>query len=142
MAEHRKAKKKSTMKSSAPTQGSKKADGSVSSTIFETVEKLVADGGMSRAAAFRQVAKQTGRKEGTVAVNYYYAAKKRGAKLRKRGSAAKTMGRPRATAQGTTRVQALLATLGQLINAQGVELEQLRRESQRFAALRQMLGKL
>lgn len=142
MAERRKAKKKSTGKSSAPTQGSKKADGSVSSTIFETVEKLVAESGMSRAAAFRQVAKQTGRKEGTVAVNYYYAAKKRGAKLRKRGPAAKAVGRPRAKTQGQSRVQGLLATLGELINAQAAELEQLRQESQRFTALRQMLGKL
>lgn len=111
-------------------------DGSISSGIFETVEKLIAGGAMSRAAAFRQVAKQTGRKEGTVAVNYYYAAKKRGTKLRKRRTGAAA---PRRGGGGSSRVQAALASLAQLIRAQSAELEALQRENARFAAIRKLI---
>jgi hypothetical protein len=133
MAERRKAKRK------APATSAKKSrpDGSISATIFETVEKLV-KGGLSRAAAFRQIAKETGRKEGTVAVNYYYAAKKRGTKLRKRGPARKVSAGK--SAGGPTRVLALLASLGQLIRAQAAELESLRSANQRFAEIRRLIG--
>lgn len=37
--------------------------------IYDAIEKLMASGKMKRAAAFRQHAKASGRKEGTVAVN-------------------------------------------------------------------------
>lgn len=111
-------------------------DGSISSGIFETVEKLIAGGAMSRAAAFRQVAKQSGRKEGTVAVNYYYAAKKRGTKLRKRRKGAAA---PRRVAGGSSRVLTVLASLEQLIRAQAAELDALRRENGRFAEIRRLI---
>ena len=130
--------RKSKTKKAAGKAGPKKArpDGSISSGIYDTVEKLVADGKMSRAAAFRQVAKQSGRKEGTVAVNYYYAAKKRGAKLRKRVRRKVASGR---AVGAPSRVLTVLASLEQLIRAQAAELETLRRENGRFAEIRKLI---
>ena len=140
MAERRKARRKAAKAPKAPATSAKKSkpDGSISATIYETVERLIGKGGMSRAAAFRQIAKETGRKEGTVAVNYYYAAKKRGAKSRTRRPGRKAAAGRRAG--GQTRVLALLDSLGQLIRQQAAELDALRRANERFAEIRRLIG--
>lgn len=66
-----------------------------SSTIYDCVEKLIAERKLTRAAAFRQIARETGRLEGTVGVNYYYAAKKRGVKFPKRRMPRKAIAGPK-----------------------------------------------
>ena len=122
----------------ASASNSKRPDGSISSCIYDAVEKLVAGGNMTRTAAFRQLSKQTGRKEGTVAVNYYYAAKKRGATRRKPGRPKAVKGVRRTGSP--SRIESVLASLTALIRAQESELSALRREGARFAELRRLIG--
>jgi hypothetical protein len=117
----------------------KRPDGSISSGIYDTVEKLTADGKMTRTAAFRRIAKESGRKEGTVAVNYYYMARKRGAKLRRRGrpktvASARRNGKP-------SKIGSALKSLTELIRAQETELAGLRRENERFAEIKKLMGR-
>jgi hypothetical protein len=110
----------------------------ISATIYDAIEKLMAGGKMKRAAAFRQHAKATGRKEGTVAVNYYYAAKKR-------GTAKRRPGRPKLAAAarngaGSSRIESVLMSLADLLRSQEAELASLRRDNERFAALRRLMA--
>lgn len=70
--------KKTTKKTLPQKAANKRPDGSISAKIFTQIEQMTASGKMKRSEAFRQLAQKTGRKEGTVAVNYYYAAKKQG----------------------------------------------------------------
>lgn len=133
--------RKKVTKKAAKARPAQSPKGSISATIYETIEKLVANNGLSRAAAFRQLAKTSGRKEGTVSVNYYYAAKKRGAKLRKRRRAGKaSAGAP--TRGGQSRVESLLGTLEELLRQQAAELEVLRRENGRFVEVRRLVKQL
>jgi hypothetical protein len=120
----------------AATTAPKKAG--VSATIYDAIEKLMAGGKMKRAVAFRQLAKQTGRKEGTVAVNYYYAAKKRQAKPAKRGRAAAAAGTRRHATPSN--IESMLKSLAELIRAQAAEIDALRREGERFAAIRRLVA--
>jgi hypothetical protein len=53
--------------------------GSVGNEIFDQVEKLMADEGLSRTNAFQRLSEMTGRRAGTVAANYYRVARQRGA---------------------------------------------------------------
>jgi hypothetical protein len=66
--------------------------GVIGEQIYDQVEGLV-KGGMSRTDAFRQISTESGRRQGTVAANYYRVARKRA------GSSVKTRkrGRPRRT---------------------------------------------
>ena len=58
--------------------------GVIGEQIFAQVEKLV-KGGMSRTDAFKKISADSGRREGTVAANYYRVARKRaGGSLRPR----------------------------------------------------------
>ena len=73
--------------------------GVIGEQIFEQVEKLV-KGGMSRTDAFKKISADSGRREGTVAANYYRVARKRaGGSLRPRRRA----GRRTTTAATRTR---------------------------------------
>jgi hypothetical protein len=111
----------------------------ISATIYDAIENLVAGGKMTRAAAFRQHAKATGRKEGTVAVNYYYAAKRR-------GTAKRRPGRPKgvvASRNGTgARIDSVLRSITDLVRAQAAELDALRKENARFAEIRKLVGRI
>ena len=49
--------------------------GSVGNEIFERVEQLVNNENMRRTDAFKQISSETGRREGTVAANYYRVAR-------------------------------------------------------------------
>jgi hypothetical protein len=95
---------------------------------------------MKRSEAFKQIAKEAGRNPNTVAVNYYYVAKKPGAKPAKRGP-----GRPRLVATracngaGSSRIEVALRSLADLIRSQKDELASLRRDNQRFATLRRLI---
>lgn len=116
--------------------------GNVGAQIFDQVEKLMAAEKVGRTEAFRRLAKTSGRQLGTVAANYYRVARQRGAKLaprRRRGS-----GSGRAAASANT---ALQRALGALEDIAGVvrqlekEILQLRKENQRFAAIRRLVGR-
>src|SRR5262245_53069985 len=58
--------------------------GSVGNEIFDQVEKLMAEEGLSRTNAFQRLSEMTGRRAGTVAANYYRVARQRGAELQPR----------------------------------------------------------
>jgi hypothetical protein len=129
--------------------------GVIGEQIFQQVEKLE-KGGMSRTDAFKKISADSGRREGTVAANYYRVARKRaGGPLRPRR---RTGGRRATTGTATTRtrrasaasttangdvdaltrdlvrnVQALAAAM----NAQAAEVKELR---SRLDGVRKLLG--
>ena len=129
--------------------------GVIGEQIFQQVEKLE-KGGMSRTDAFKKISADSGRREGTVAANYYRVARKRaGGSLRPRR---RTGGRRATTGTATTRtrrasaasttangdvdaltrdlvrnVQALAAAM----NAQAAEVKDLRA---RLDGVRKLLG--
>ena len=128
--------------------------GVIGEQIFAQVEKLV-KGGMSRTDAFKKISADSGRREGTVAANYYRVARKRaGGSLRPRRRASTR----RAAAGGSTRtrrsagastsangdVDALTRALVQNVqalaaamNAQAAEVKDLR---SRLEGVRKLLG--
>ena len=64
--------------------------GVIGEQIFQQVEKLE-KGGMSRTDAFKKISADSGRREGTVAANYYRVARKRaGGSLRPRRRSGRT----------------------------------------------------
>jgi hypothetical protein len=69
--------------------------GNIGNEIFEQVERIVAEEGLTRTQAFQKLSEQTGRRAGTVAANYYRVARQRGAPLQPR--------RRRAGARGPAR---------------------------------------
>jgi hypothetical protein len=127
--------------------------GVIGEQIFEQVEKLV-QGGMSRTDAFKKISADSGRREGTVAANYYRVARKRaGGSLRPRRRQAgarrsqTTTTRSRRTAASSAdagdidaltrslvqNVQALAAAM----NAQAAEVKDLK---SRLERARNLLG--
>jgi hypothetical protein len=126
--------------------------GVIGEQIFEQVEKLV-KGGMSRTDAFKKISADSGRREGTVAANYYRVARKRaGGSLRPR----RRGGRRTATTTTRTRrattsssggggdIDALTRALVQNVqdlaaamNAQAAEVKDLR---SRLEQARSLLG--
>jgi hypothetical protein len=128
--------------------------GVIGEQIFQQVEKLE-KGGMSRTDAFKKISADSGRREGTVAANYYRVARKRaGGSLRPRrrtatrrtaASTSATRGRRAAAATAANgdvdaltralvqNVQALAAAM----NAQAAEVKELR---SRLDGVRKLLG--
>jgi len=128
--------------------------GVIGEQIFQQVEKLE-KGGMSRTDAFKKISADSGRREGTVAANYYRVARKRaGGSLRprrrtatRRTAASTSATRGRRAAAATTangdvdaltralvqNVQALAAAM----NAQAAEVKDLR---SRLDGVRKLLG--
>jgi hypothetical protein len=125
--------------------------GVIGEQIFEQVEKLV-KGGMSRTDAFKKISADSGRREGTVAANYYRVARKRaGGSLRPRRRGGR---RPATTTTRTRRtttsssgggdIDALTRALVQNVqdlaaamNAQAAEVKDLR---SRLEQARSLLG--
>jgi hypothetical protein len=115
--------------------------GVIGEQIFAQVEKLE-KGGMSRTDAFKKISADSGRREGTVAANYYRVARKRaGGSLRprrttrtRRAAAAPATRTRRATAaSGNGDVDALtrslvenVQALAAAMNAQAAEVKDLR----------------
>jgi hypothetical protein len=127
--------------------------GVIGEQIFEQVEKLV-KGGMSRTDAFKKISADSGRREGTVAANYYRVARKRaGGSLRPRrrtrtrratASTTATRSRRAAGASGDGDIDALTRSLVQNVqelaaamNAQAAEVKDLR---SRLEGVRKLLG--
>lgn len=113
--------------------------GNVGEEIFKQVEKMVAAEKISRSAAFERIASKTGRNKGTVAVNYYRIARKRGTVSKRRGR------RPtaRATTGGTQavlkRAEVALHDLAALVKRQEAELATLRKENASVEAIRKLI---
>jgi len=126
--------------------------GVIGEQIFAQVEKLV-KGGMSSTDAFKKISADSGRRESTVAANYYRVARKRaGGSLRprrgtrtRRAAAAPAVRTRRAVAAGSNgdvdaltrslveNVQALAAAM----NAQAAEVKDLR---SRLEGVRKLLA--
>ncbi|WP_217921923.1 hypothetical protein [Miltoncostaea oceani] len=87
--------------------------GSVGREIFEQTERLVATG-MGKTDAFKQIAQESGRREGAVSANYYRVARQQGGgstrarRGRPRGSGATS---PRRTSGGSRDVMTILDAL-------------------------------
>ncbi len=112
--------------------------GRIGNEIFEQVEKLVQDEGMRRTDAFKKISADTGRREGTVAANYYRVARQRGTELMPRG--------PRGGRRGDSVDAALkraveaVEHLATVARAQEDELNTLRGQSEQLEKLRKMLA--
>ena len=130
--------------------------GSVGNEIFDQVEKLMAEEGLSRTNAFQRLSEMTGRRAGTVAANYYRVARQRGASLQPRaprgsrsgggsgGGSGRRSGGRRAAAAPSGDVDAALqrATdsiqeLAGLVRSQQREIDELRAQADK---VRRALG--
>lgn len=127
--------------------------GVIGAQIFDQVEALV-KGGMTRADAFRQISSESGRRQGTVAANYYRVARKRGTTARSRRgrprratavvSAARngrrTAARPAAAGDVDALARSLIENVQALaaaMTAQAAEVKELRA---RLDGVRKLLG--
>jgi hypothetical protein len=126
--------------------------GVIGEQIFAQVEKLV-KGGMSRTDAFKKISADSGRREGTVAANYYRVARKRaggslrprrGTRTRRAAVAPATRTRRAAAAGGNGDVDALtrslvenVQALAAAMNAQAAEVKELR---SRLEGVRKLLA--
>lgn len=118
--------------------------GRIGVEIFEQVEKIVGDEGITRTEAFQRISEQTGRRAGTVAANYYRVARQRGADLLPRGG----RGRRRSGSSGdgagidaaVARVTAALEDLAEICRGQEQELNRLREQSEQLDRLRRLLN--
>jgi hypothetical protein len=124
--------------------------GSIGNEIFEQVEKLVREEGLTRTQAFQRLSDTTGRRAGTVAANYYRVARQRGAPLQPRaprGAGRRRPGRPRrgAGAGGADaaleRAMEALQELGAVVRRQEKELAALREQAEQVDRLRTWMSK-
>ena len=121
--------------------------GRIGAEIFEQVERLVAEEKLTRTQAFKRLSEETGRRQGTVAANYYRIARQRGAALQPRTR--RGPGRPRGrrssanTAQAViTRAMAAIEELTELARRQEQELVRLREENKQFDQVRKLMGSI
>jgi hypothetical protein len=113
--------------------------GSVGVRVYEQVERLTAGKSITRTEALRRIAKQSGKGFGTVAASFYRVARQRGAPLRRKGG-----GRGRASTGGSADMRRVLGSLRQtaaLLRRQEAEISRLRKENERFAEIRKLLGR-
>jgi hypothetical protein len=119
--------------------------GRIGVEIFEQVEKLVSDEGITRSEAFQRISDESGRRAGTVAANYYRVARQRGAELQPRGG----RGRRRSTGGGSSspniesalqRVTGALEELAEVVREQERELSRLREQGEQLDKLRRLLN--
>ncbi|MGE0026408.1 MAG: hypothetical protein AB7O78_07750 [Thermoleophilia bacterium] len=128
--------------------------GSVGNEIFDQVEKLMADEGLSRTQAFQRLSEMTGRRAGTVAANYYRVARQRGAALQPRaprgsrsggGGARKSPGRKSSRVSGDVeaalqRATASIQELAGLVRSQQREIDELREQTKVLEQLKSLMG--
>jgi hypothetical protein len=118
--------------------------GRIGHEIFDQVERLVNEEGLSRTQAFQRVSDETGRRAGTVAANYYRVARQRGASLQPRTPRG---GRGRGRADGTdadaalSKAQDALRELGDVVKRQEKEIEALRAQAEQYQKLKALVSK-
>jgi hypothetical protein len=125
--------------------------GNIGNEIFEQVEKIVAEEGLTRTQAFQKLSEQTGRRAGTVAANYYRVARQRGAPLqprRRRSGArgpARGGGRRRASTGGAdaalARASDAIQELAAIVRSQEKELATLREQAAVVDQLQRVLDR-
>jgi hypothetical protein len=126
--------------------------GNIGNEIFEQVEKIIQEEGLSRTNAFQRLSEMTGRRAGTVAANYYRVARQRGAALQPRaprGSKTRTTTSRASTGGGggsadaaLSRAMESLQELAGIVRSQEKELATLRAQVQQVEKLKGMLSKL
>lgn len=119
--------------------------GEVGEEIYEQVEQLVTAGKIRRTEAFRRIAEQTGRREGTVAANYYRVARKRGQGRPRRAHEPRGDRRRTRTDAGSAtgalgQLRDALEALGSAIKSQEQELQRLRADREQLTELRRLVG--
>ena len=122
--------------------------GNIGNEIFDQIENMMQEQGLSRTNAFQRLSESTGRRAGTVAANYYRVARLRGATLQPRAPRG-SKGRPSAVRGGAGSADAALARameslqeLAGIVRRQEKELATLRGQAEQMDKLRTMLGKL
>jgi hypothetical protein len=133
------------------TEGVSEQRGNIGNEIFEQVEKLIREEGLSRTNAFQRLSEMTGRRAGTVAANYYRVARQRGATLQPRGrraskarasaSSARSGGGGGAEA-ALSRAMDALQELAGIVRDQEKELATLRGQVEQVEKLRSMLSQI
>ncbi len=122
--------------------------GTIGDEIFEQVEKLVAEEGLTRTNAFARISEETGRRAGTVAANYYRVARKRGAELQPRAPrGSRRRGAGRAVATGSAEAALAKATeaiqeLSAVVRSQEKELATLRAQAEQMDKLKNLLNRM
>lgn len=125
--------------------------GSVGNEIFDQVESLMSQEGLTRTQAFQRLSETSGRRAGTVAANYYRVARKRGAALQPRKPrAARGGGTARRGPRrgGSSTAEAALARASQaiqelatVVREQQKELATLREQADQVERLRSWVSK-
>jgi hypothetical protein len=120
--------------------------GEVGEQIFDQVEQLVGDG-LSRTDAFKRISEESGRREGTVAANYYRVARKRaGGSLRPRASrSARSAGGGRSRRRGggsdiDQLAGAVVQSVQELAAAVSAQAEEVKELRARLEGVRKLLG--
>lgn len=125
--------------------------GNIGNEIFEQVEKLVQEEGLSRTNAFQRLSEMTGRRAGTVAANYYRVARQRGATLQPRAPRGPKTRTATSRAGGggagnadaaLSRAMESLQELAGIVRSQEKELATLRAQVQQVEKLKSMLSTL
>lgn len=121
--------------------------GSIGTEIFEQVERLVNDEGLSRTNAFQRLSDETGRRAGTVAANYYRVARLRGAPLQPRTRKGGVRGRPATRAASDvdgalSRAMESVQELAAIVRRQEKELGTLRAQVEQVEKLKSVLSKM
>ena len=128
--------------------------GNIGNEIFEQVEKIIAEEGLSRTNAFQRLSEMTGRRAGTVAANYYRVARQRGATLQPRaprGSKTRRAAPAARTSGGggggdadaaLSRAMDSLQELAGIVRSQEKELATLRAQVQQVEKLKGLLSSL
>lgn len=128
--------------------------GNIGNEIFEQVEKIIQEEGLSRTNAFQRLSEMTGRRAGTVAANYYRVARQRGATLQPRAPrGSKTRATTSRASSGggggggnadaaLSRAMESLQELAGIVRSQEKELATLRAQVEQVEKLKGMLSKL
>jgi hypothetical protein len=126
--------------------------GRIGVQIYEQVEQLVKEHGISRTEAFQRLSDETGRRAGTVAANYYRIARQRGGGRARRAPRAgapapgrRGRGRPRAASAdieaALAGVQSALDALATAVRRQEAEMASLREGADQLRELRRWMSK-
>lgn len=121
--------------------------GNIGQQIFDQVQRMMNEEKLSATEAFRRLSEETGRREGTVAANYYRIARMRGMTRSRGGGAGRPRGRRTAGGAGdvqaaVTRVSAALEDLTSAVRRQEQEIARLRQENGRLEEIRRLARRL
>jgi hypothetical protein len=127
--------------------------GNIGTEIFEQVERIMSEEGLSRTSAFQRLSELTGRRAGTVAANYYRVARQRGATLAPRaprGSKPRATSAPRPSSPRSgggadaalARAMESLQELAGIVRQQEKELAGLRVQAEQVEKLKGLLNNL